>query len=205
MRHFELLKNFLVVLVILTAFISPAKALSPDEASDKLAERLLTASSHQQFMYYLINKKDYETVKLFVEAGKVDLNQTYCGLSPLVYALSYKRPDIALLLLEHGANPKTEKIGGYSALYLAVKYGYTEVVREMLKDPNLNIKRERMFFRLPYVKTAHNKGYTEIEQMLIEHQRKYDLAHPEKGIVVPENNTFKTLPVQKLPENTDAI
>ncbi len=77
MHHFKLIKNFGVVLVILTAFIPPVNALSPDEASDKLAERLLTASSHPQFIYYLVNKKDYETVKLFVEAGKVDLDQTY--------------------------------------------------------------------------------------------------------------------------------
>lgn len=200
------MKKILILLYITFAFSVSTYALTPDEASDKLAQRLISANDHSLFMYYVINQKDYETVKLFVEAKKVDINQYYCGSSPLSYALYYKQPEKAMLMLKNGADPKTQKKGAYSALYLAVKYGYTDIVREMLKDPNLNIKKERMFFRIPYVVTARNKGFTEIEQMLIEHQKQYDASHSALRKVVPEKNQPAVIiKPTVVPEEADAI
>ena len=202
-----MMKKVFISIFVVFCCISRVFALTQDEASDKLAKKGLNADNHAQFMYCIVNEKDYEAVELFAIAQKVDVNQLYFGNSPLVHSLYTKQPEIAMVLLKHGADPKTPRLGAGSALYFAVKYGYTDVVREMLKDPNLNIKRERMLFRKPYAKTAHNNGYFEIEKMLIEHQKQYEAAHSATNTVIRNSGSPFVIirPHSALPENTDAI
>ena len=88
-----------------------------------------------------------EAAKVLLEAGAVQSNSME-GATPLVIALQYKHPNIALLLLEDGyPDPHLDAqvpSDGSSALLVAVISGYKDVVRRLLDlgaDPNISTSR----------------------------------------------------------------
>ena len=90
---------------------------------------LYTASSHGYS----------EVVRSLIDRG-ADLN-TQCEdtnnsqhvrWTPLQVAIHKSRQDIALLLLESGADPESRYHGDQTALYMASSCGYTEIVRSLL-------------------------------------------------------------------------
>ena len=88
-----------------------------------------------------------EATKVLLEAGAVQSNSME-GATPLVIALQYKHPNIALLLLEDGyPDPHLDAqvpSDGSSALLVAVISGYKDVVRRLLDlgaDPNISTSR----------------------------------------------------------------
>lgn len=65
-----------------------------------------------------IVKGDIATVKKFIEYG-VDVNETFNGMTPLMFAARYNKVEILKLLLEKGANKQAKDKKGFTALQYA--------------------------------------------------------------------------------------
>lgn len=74
---------------------------------------------------------DLETVKKMIDMGE-DVNKKSLGMTPLHFAARYNRPEIAKILLEHGANVKKRCNKGYTVKKYAELSQATEVL-EVLK------------------------------------------------------------------------
>ena len=74
-----------------------------------------------------ILKGELSTVQRLIRQGE-DLNKRSLGKTPLIFAARYNRPEIARLLLEHGADPKRRCARGYSPEWYARQSGATEVL-----------------------------------------------------------------------------
>jgi ankyrin repeat protein len=88
-----------------------------------------------------------ETARLLLEGGALQ-GDSMEGATPLVIALQYRHPAIALLLLEDGwPDPRLEAqvpTDGSSALLVAVTSGYRAVVERLLQrgaDPDISTSR----------------------------------------------------------------
>merc|ERR1719219_1320512 len=88
-----------------------------------------------------------ETARELLAGGALQTDSME-GATPLVIALQYKHPHIALLLLEDGwPDPRLDcrvPSDGSSAMFVASGYGYLEVVRRLIErgaDVNLSNKR----------------------------------------------------------------
>ncbi len=63
-------------------------------------------------------KGDLEAVKKFIEYGS-DVNESFNGVTPLMYAARYNRIEIIKILLDKGAKVTTQDDRGYTALQYA--------------------------------------------------------------------------------------
>lgn len=169
------MKKLAILLTVLLSINTCAHAYTQKEALYFLQRSNIPANS-QGALLNAITRGDVETAKLLIDAKQIDLNERYLGSTFLIQAAYSKQDDIALYLLENGANPQIKTVDGGSALFFAVKNGQTKVVEKMLETPGINIKRHRMFFRLPLKTTAKRNGYTEIYNMLDKYQKEYEAS-----------------------------
>ena len=65
-----------------------------------------------------IIKGDIATVKKFIEYG-ANVNETFNGMTPLMFAARYNKVEILKLLLEKGANTDAKDEKGFTALQYA--------------------------------------------------------------------------------------
>lgn len=163
-------KLFCILCLCLIAV--PCYAISQEDSYDLLISRGINPCSDSAF-FVAVTQGDYGTAKLFVDAKQVDLNKRYSGIPYLAMSVYKKHPDIAMYLLENGADPNLKSIDGLSALFYAVKHDETKLVRKMLETPNMNIRRHRMLFRLPLTVTAKRHNNIEIYSMLVDYDRIY--------------------------------
>ena len=91
--------------------------------------------------------------------------------TPLHAAIEKEYRDIALLLLERGANPEIRSSRGENALYMASSGGYANIVRQLLShgaDPTAECENELEFGWTPlHVASSHRS--LEIARVLLEH------------------------------------
>ncbi|MBS6552819.1 MAG: ankyrin repeat domain-containing protein [Clostridium sp.] len=169
------MKKILILITAILCINSSVQAYTQNEALYYLQKSNIPANS-KGLLLNSITQGDIETAKLLIDAKQIDLNERYLGSTYLIQAVYSKQDDIALYLLENGANPQIKTVDGGSALFFAVKNGQTKVVEKMLETPGINIKRHRMFFRLPLKTTAKRNGYTEIYNMLDKYQKEYEAS-----------------------------
>lgn len=169
------MKKCLILFIVLLSTNTSVYAYTQREALYYLQRNGIPADSKGAFMT-AINQGDTETAKLLIDGKQIDLNERYLGSTYLIQAVYTKNRDIALYLLENGADPRIKTADGGSALFFAVKNGQTNVVKKMLETPGINLKRHRMFFRLPLKTTAKRNGYTEIYNMLDKYQQEYEAS-----------------------------
>ena len=162
------MKKFLVILGLLVFTGHCANAYTQQEAINILKTKKIQPDS-QAMLFNAVVNGDIELTKLFIDAKQIDLNKRYMGIPYLVQALYNKNNEIALLLLENGADPKIKTIDGGNALFYAVKNGQADVVEKILETPGIDIKRQRMFFRLP-LKTTAKRKYPQIYEMLVKYE-----------------------------------
>lgn len=164
-----IIKNLVILLTLFFTALS-ANAYTEHEAIKILMDDNKEPSSKSVLMHAVI-EDDFDTVKLYVQANQIDLNERFTGVTYLYMAAYYDHPEIALYLLNHGADPRIKTVDGGSALFYAVKNSQTHVVRKMLETDGINIKRHRMFFRAPLKTIAKRNGDMKIYQMLTEYEK----------------------------------
>lgn len=74
-----------------------------------------------------IFKGDIATVKKFIEYG-ANVNETFNGMTPLMFAARYNKVEILKLLLEKGANTNAKDKKGFTALQYAQLSNATDAV-----------------------------------------------------------------------------
>ena len=113
---------------------------------------------------------DIEQVKSFVSKG-MDVNaKTQAGTTPLHFAVSNGRRDIAEYLISKGADINTKNNNGQTPLHLALRFGQKDVIELLIAkgaDVNAKTKRGRTPLRL-----AESRGDTEIVELLRKHGAK---------------------------------
>lgn len=166
------MKKLFAVLFLLCALGLQANAYTQQEAIQKLQDMKQDPKSKMLFNYYIQNGK-MDLVKLYVEAGQIDINDTYMTVPYIVYSTYSKNPDIAIYLLENGADPSKTSLERESALFYAVKNGQTEVVRKILEKPNMNLKKQNKILRCKMKTIAKRRHYDEIYNMLVDYEEKY--------------------------------
>ena len=132
---------------------------------------------------------DLETVKILLDY-KVDVNTQgpdnwtsihYVSLGSPLPATPHNSPqllpDVARLLLEHGADVSARTNRGSTTLHVAASYGRVEVVRVLL-EYGANLDAEDNKGRTPLHDAADN-GRVEIVRMLLEHSADADLKDNE--------------------------
>ena len=107
-----------------------------------------------------------DTAQMLLEQGAVQ-SSSMEGATPLVIALQYRHPHIALLLLqEHWSDPGIDSkvpSDGSSALFVASLYGYTNVVIRLLQiGANVNIKNRMGATPLSAALSNHHHDIVEL-------------------------------------------
>lgn len=74
-----------------------------------------------------IMKGDIETVEKLIDLGE-DVNKKSLGMTPVHFAARYNKPEILQLLIDNGANLKTESDNGYTAKKYAKLSNATEAL-----------------------------------------------------------------------------
>jgi len=94
-------------------------------------------------LHAAVENGHFEAAKVLLESGALQSNSME-GATPLIIALQYHHPKIALLLLQDSyPDPHINArvpVDGSSALFVASGYGYKDVVRRLLQlkaDPNI--------------------------------------------------------------------
>ena len=162
------MKKLFVILGLFIFTGMAACAYTQQEAITILNGKGLKPDSEAMLFNSVVNG-NIELTQLFIDAKQIDLNKRYMGIPYLVQALYNKNNQIALLLLENGADPRIKTVDGGSALFYAVKNGQADVVAKILETPGIDIKRQRMFFWIP-LKTTAKRKYPEIYEMLVKYE-----------------------------------
>lgn len=139
-----------IVKILLDAHAS-LKATGDD--SNILALALTADMSSYQVSKQQGLERNFEVVKLLIEAG-ADVNAQQYGFSVLETAIMGKRPDIALLLLEKGAELAKCRAAGKIALARAMLNDYKEVLALMKKQNPSQETMDAAMEELRYLQNA---------------------------------------------------
>ena len=129
---------------------------------------LWTMSAHASDLWSLVSKGDLAGVKAAIAAG-ANVNAKYnYGDTPIYVATVKNHPDVAKLLLAHGANPnaKDAKIGK-TALHLAAQLGHADIVKLLLAY-GANVNARTKYGDTPLHLAA--LGHPKIVKLLLAHR-----------------------------------
>ena len=122
-------------------------------------------------------------VDRLLDAHPQDLNATggLCG-TPLNAAIHKGHLDIALFLLEHGADGEKRGKADQTGLFIAASRGYAEIVRTLIdRGANLNVECEELDSDIPMKLTplhvAALNGRLEVARVLLEYGA--NVNHPD--------------------------
>ena len=121
------MKTFILILIALHAlFIYPAFGIGkcdPNDVFDTCDTDLMIA----------IQNNDMQEVNRILNS-KVDINETNrIGEAALAVAIRNQNEEIALALLEHGANPTMRELDHIVPLHLAARYGLTRLINKLIQ------------------------------------------------------------------------
>ena len=94
-------------------------------------------------LLYAVQAGDLDTIEALWAAGAAVTDAGPDGVTALMLAITKRHEQIALYLLEHGADPRPAE-PGYTALHLASATGQLRVAEELLvrgADPNVRLER----------------------------------------------------------------
>lgn len=142
------MKKLLILLVMLWCGCSVC-AYTPQEAQDKLEEMGRDPRSIKEFIF-AIHSDEISIANLFMDAGLINLEDTYFGNTPLTFALSDKKADIAIEIMEHGADFNSKKLG-CPIVFLAINYNLDEPAAYMVRNGayeqlDKNYKKSVLFY-----------------------------------------------------------
>jgi len=137
---------------------------------------------NQTWLYIASSRGYADVVRSLIDRG-VDLNaicqdyDEYCDhvdWTPLHIAIQENRRDIAILLIERGADTETRSSWDQTTLYMASSRGYTDIVRQLLShgaDPNAECEEHGELYIVKWtpLHVASRDGTPPIAKMLLEH------------------------------------
>jgi ankyrin repeat protein len=156
-----------------------------------------------------INKQSYdaEYIKDLVSLGHFDINQTWGGevflgkySTNLLIAVTERNDiDLVKFLLEEGADPNVQTSYGDTALMKASYMGYTEIVKELLKHPDINPNIADIDGYTALMGACEKNNITIIDELLkhrrtsvdimnLRYKRAWDIAKPEARELFPRLN-----------------
>ena len=112
------------------------------------------------------------------------------GKNALMIAASNDKPNIVKRLLKAGANVNQAIVAdGHTALSIASEQGHTDVVRVLLRQPQVGLNN---FYRSSLMLAA-TKGHVDIVELLLQHEAMKEefsdtLMGPSALILAAENN-----------------
>lgn len=126
----------------------------------------------------------------FTKAGKgINAHAGKKGNTALIEAIDFKYSDMALLLLEYGADLHATGEDGETALVKAVSEGLIPVAKQLLAhgaDPQTTYYSENRHAHYPVLVLAVAHGYFEIANMLIAAGAKVDFVDRDGGTLLHE-------------------
>jgi len=123
--------TFCVLVVALFAFIQFGNKLYSTQEIQK-SNRLM---SPQIDLHEAVINGGLEVVKYYIDLGvNLDAADATGGSSPLITAAFFGRTDIAMFLIEAGANLNFQNHEGSTALHTAAFFGRIEIVESLLKN-----------------------------------------------------------------------
>src|SRR3990167_527415 len=133
------------------------------------SHHLSTVKSHGENLLEIIRSYPQEyTLALIKELDAADLNsiKNNYGSTALIIATEKGHTDIALLLIEKGADLNIKNRDGDTALIIATEKGHTDIAHLLIeKGANVNIRNEGGDTALI---VAAEKRHTDIAHLLIE-------------------------------------
>ena len=132
-----------------------------------------------------VQEGDYDESKRLLELGVVP--KSFCEVDfPLIMAITFGHPKVALLLLKHGADPEYTGMDGKTALHCAVERNQQDVV-ERLVAIGADVDAVTDLGETP-LGIAINYGFKEIEKLLRQKSKNVQAALNEQLF----NVVFKT-------------
>jgi ankyrin repeat protein len=105
-----------------------------------------------------IQRDDPVALRSLVRRGW-DVNTTYCGLTPVMYAASLGRADALQSLIEMGARVDSVSTSGASALHFAALTGNAQTIDTLVRaGAEPNVRDVRGWTPLMYALTSGNAG-----------------------------------------------
>ena len=116
-----------------------------------------------------------EVVKLLLEASNININASrFDGTTPLIGAVVGNFPGIVELLIKRGANVNIPYGDGTPALSMVAELDNIEMVRVLLRTPDIQINRAGKDRRTALA-IASRKGHKEIVELLLKKGAKPDI------------------------------
>ena len=169
------------------------KELTPKEkeeirlAKEEMKAKKIAFSSEEFIKQIKKNKK--ENVDLMLKAG-ISPNTDYFGEYAIFYAVKYNKTDIALTLLEKGANPNA---GFDSPLFWAAKNNNTELAKALISH-GAKLDFSELISSKSILYTALKKNNIEIAKALIENGAKIDKP---SAILIDKKNLYTKLGIER--------
>lgn len=133
-------------------------------------------SSGSTFLHYAVKYRARNIVRLLVEKYKLDINaQDSLGTTPLLIACQFY-PELALDLIEQGADCTIPNLKGLYPLYVACSLGYKKLARVLL-EKNVQIKSVPHF--PPLLVQVCEQGHFDIADRIL--AQGLDIDHYKKG------------------------
>jgi ankyrin repeat protein len=157
------------------------------------------------FLHLLIDRKDFNNTKLFIENGaRLDI-KNFLGKTPLDFAdkgmkeklnvkfnLYHSQEKFALNLIKAGADITEKNAVANTILHIATEKGIKSIVEELLYK-NVNINAKNFLGETPLFLAVYNKQY-DIVDLLIKHKANIKFSNKFKNIIhYAYTNNDKTL------------
>lgn len=137
------------------------RAIQRDDLSE--VRRLLLAdkyvvtrplSTGAYAMHYAAGgRKGHNVLSLLLDLGVDSDSRDSSGSTPLMWAVTFRNPEAARMLLAKGADANARSLGGYTALHRASWLGYDDMVQALISggaSPNAAEESRKHFTALHY-------------------------------------------------------
>lgn len=127
MKKIMLLPTILIFISSSPALEHPPKRKhSPDQELKSILNRSYTTAQE------IPSEQIKELIRAGANPDVISVGEPSMGITPLLFAIKYREPNLALFLLKHGANPNSFFPEGMSALHYAIRNAADEAATRQI-------------------------------------------------------------------------